>query len=76
MSMMLLTAKQSGRKRVMLNIEAGANDQNELRVLIQERRSEEGSWKAMVNDYRFVGKKDVPAIQAADILAYESWKRV
>ena len=76
MSMILLTAKSMRQKKVNFFVEAGADKMNELQGLARRQRIEEEAWSTMVAACRFIEKTDAPAIQTADVLAYEYWKRV
>jgi hypothetical protein len=76
MSMILLTAKSMRQKKVNFFVEAGADKMNELQALTKRQRVEEQAWSTMVASCGFIEKRDAAAIQTADVLAYEYWKRV
>jgi len=75
MSMLLLTARHVGDGRVAFSIEAGANGMKELRNMIKHQRASGRLW-ANVSTFQFNEKADIPAIQTADIIAYETAKRI
>jgi len=76
MSRILLLAREEDEK-VTFFIEDGADGARELSRLIRNQKARNDEvWTPNLETWQFVQKDAVPAIQAADILAYEISKRV